>query len=68
VRVKRMYLVQDEQGKPNRYEYEEFNEPRQYDIDDEVFICAASWEDLPALLQRRRKPGKRSLVDVSGYA
>lgn len=56
VRVKRIFLVLEDGG--TRIEYEVSEEPRRFEIDDEVFICGASWEDLPALFAEADRVGK----------
>ena len=65
VRVRRVFLVTDEAGQPIldeeghfRVEYEEMDEPRRYEVSDEVFIAAASWEDLPALFAEADRVGQ----------
>ena len=65
VRVRRVFLVIDEAGQPildeeghPKVEYEETDEPRRYEISDEVFIAAASWEDLPALFAEADRVGQ----------
>lgn len=65
IRVRRVFLVTDEAGQPildeeghPQVEYEEIEEPRRYEISDEVFIAAASWEDLPALFAEADRVGQ----------
>jgi hypothetical protein len=65
VRIRRVFLVTDELGQPIldeeghlKVEYEEIDEPRRYEISGEVFIAAASWENLPALFAEADRVGQ----------
>ena len=49
--------ILDEEGRP-KIEYEETAEPRRYEVSDEVFVVAASWEDLPALFEEAEQVGQ----------
>jgi hypothetical protein len=50
--VRRVFLTDD-----GELEYEEVDEPRRYEITDEVFVAAARWEDLPALFEQAEEAG-----------
>lgn len=52
VRVRRVFLTDD-----GELEYEEVDEPRRYEITDEVFIAGARWDDLPALFEQAERAG-----------
>ncbi|MBM4465995.1 MAG: hypothetical protein FJ014_10670 [Chloroflexi bacterium] len=65
VRVRRVFWVTDEADQPildgeghPKVEYEETDEPCRYEVSDEVFIAAASWEDLPALFAEADRVGQ----------
>jgi len=40
------------------FEYEEMSEPLRYQVDGDVFIADARWEDLPALFKQAQEVGK----------
>jgi hypothetical protein len=52
IRVWRMWL--DEDG---GIEYDDFEEPRRYEIDDDVYVAAARFEDLQALFRQAEERG-----------
>ncbi|HIE27595.1 TPA: hypothetical protein EYP66_09935, partial [Candidatus Poribacteria bacterium] len=65
VRVRRVFFATDEYGNRilgedghPKLEYEEDNEPRLYEIADEVFIVGASWENLPELFAEAERVGQ----------
>jgi hypothetical protein len=47
VRVRRVFLSED-----GELEYEEVEEPLRYQVDGDVFVADARWEELPALFQQ----------------
>jgi hypothetical protein len=52
VRVRRVFLTDDGQ-----LEYEEQDESMRYEVDRDVFVAAARWEDLPALFKQAEQAG-----------
>ncbi|MFQ6041869.1 MAG: hypothetical protein ACE5PV_13510 [Candidatus Poribacteria bacterium] len=65
VRIRRVFFATDENGNRilgedghPKLEYEEDNEPRLYEIADEVFIVGASWENLPELFAEAERVGQ----------
>ena len=65
VRVRRVSFATDENGNRilgedghPKLEYEEYNEPRLYEVADEVFIVGVSWENLPELFAEAERVGQ----------
>jgi hypothetical protein len=65
VRVRRVFFAADEEGNRildedghPKLKYEEDNEPRRYEVADEVFIVGASWENLPELFAEAERVGQ----------
>jgi len=52
LRVRRVFLSEG-----GELEYEEIEEPLRYQVDSDVFIAAARWEDLPALFRQAEEVG-----------
>lgn len=52
VRVRRVFLSED-----GELEYEEAQEPLRYQVDGDVFVADARWEDLPALFRQAEEVG-----------
>jgi len=52
VRGRRVFLAEG-----GELEYEEIKEPLRYQVDGDVFVAAARWEDLPALFQQAEEIG-----------
>lgn len=51
LRVRRVFLSSDV------LQYEEVEEPLRYQVDGDVFVAAARWEDLPALFRQAEEAG-----------
>lgn len=56
IKIRRIFLTSDENGN-QILDMETVEEPRRYEIKDNVFIAAAAWEDLPALFAEADKVG-----------
>jgi formylglycine-generating enzyme required for sulfatase activity len=52
LRVRRVFL-----SETGELEYEEIDEPLRYEVDGDVFVAAARWEDLPALFEQAERVG-----------